>query len=66
MILGVKDLLEMSISSTLWVYYIIGAVIAGIFTYIATIWFRNTVKNGKLMIFSMYCLIAGLLVMMFL
>ena len=56
----------MSISSTLWVYYIIGAVIAGIFTYIATIWFRNTVKNGKLMIFSMYCLIAGLLVMMFL
>ncbi|MCI5521093.1 MAG: undecaprenyl-diphosphate phosphatase [Tenericutes bacterium] len=66
MILGVKDLLEMSISSTLWVYYIIGAVISGIFTYIATIWFRNTVKNGKLMIFSMYCLIAGLLVMMFL
>lgn len=66
MILGVKDLLEMSISGTMWIYYIIGAIVSAIFTYFATIWFKNIVKNGKLMVFSIYCLVVGLLIMIFL
>ncbi len=61
-ILGVKDLLEISISSTLWLYYLLATLMAFIFTYIFTKIFRNIVKNGKLMYFSVYCLIVGLLV----
>ena len=66
MLIGVKDLMEISISATTWTYYLIGAFVSFVFTYIATIWFRNLVKNGKLMGFSIYCLIVGLLVIMFL
>lgn len=65
-ILGVKDLFELSISSTTWIYYILATVMAFIFTYICTKWFSNIVKKGKLMYFSVYCLIIGLLVIMFL
>lgn len=66
MILGVKDLLEISVSGTMWIYYIIGAFVSFIFTYISTLWFRNIVKDGKLMIFSWYCLVVGILVVLFL
>lgn len=65
-ILGVKDLLEMSISSTMWVFYLSSALMAFIFTYITTRWFSKIVKEGKLIYFSVYCLIAGILVIMFL
>ena len=65
-ILGVKDLLEISISSTEWILYIIAAIVAGIFTYIFTKWFAKIVKEGKLIYFSIYCLIVGLLVLILL
>ena len=65
-ILGVKDLLEISITSTTWILYIISAIIAGIFTYIFTKWFAKIVKEGKLIYFSIYCLIVGLLVLILL
>lgn len=65
-ILGVKDLLEMSISGSEWAYYLAATVIAGILTYITTKWFSKIVKEGKLIYFSIYCLIAGVLVIMFL
>ncbi|MBQ2639412.1 MAG: undecaprenyl-diphosphate phosphatase [Bacilli bacterium] len=65
-ILGVKDLIEISISSTTWILYIISAIIAGIFTYIFTKWFAKIVKEGKLIYFSIYCLIIGLLVIILL
>ena len=65
-ILGIKDLLELSISSSTWVLYIIAAIIAGIFTYIFTKWFAKIVKEGKLIYFSIYCLIVGLLVLILL
>ena len=65
-ILGVKDLLEISISSTTWILYIIAAIVAGIFTYIFTKWFAKIVKEGKLIYFSIYCLIVGILVIRFL
>lgn len=65
-ILGIKDLLEMSISSSTWILYIIATIVAGIFTYIFTKWFQKIVKEGKLIYFSIYCLIVGLLVILFL
>lgn len=65
-ILGLKDLLELSISSSLWILYVIAAILAGIFTYIFTKWFAKIVKDGKLIYFSIYCLILGFIVILFL
>lgn len=65
-ILGIKDLLELSVSSTTFILYIIAAILAGIFTYISTKWFARIVKEGKLIYFSIYCLILGLVVVLFL
>lgn len=64
-ILGVKDLFSMSITNALWVLYIISAILAGIFTYIFTKWFAKIVKEGKLLYFSIYCIILGVLVLLF-
>lgn len=65
-ILGISDLINSNLSSTMWIYYISATIIAFIFTYFATLWFRNIVKNGKLIYFVYYCLIVGLLVIVFL
>lgn len=65
-LLGIKDLLEMSISSTEYILYIIAAILSGIFTYVFTKWFAKIVKEGKLIYFSIYCLIVGVLVILFL
>ena len=65
-ILGIKDLLELSISSSTYILYIIAAILAGIFTYIFTKWFAKIVKEGKLIYFSIYCLVLGLVVILFL
>lgn len=64
--LGVSDLIGSNISFNEIILYTIATVIAGIVTYIATKWFRNIVKNGKLIYFVLYCLIVGSLVIMFL
>ncbi len=66
MVLGIKNLTEISISSTEWLYYIIGVFMAFIFTFVTTKWYGKIVKEGKLIYFSIYCLIVGLLVMIFL
>ena len=65
-ILGIKDLLEISTTSSTWILYTISAILAGIFTYICTKWFAKIVKEGKLLYFSIYCLIVGLLVIILL
>ena len=65
-ILGIKDLLELSISGSTYILYIIAAILAGIFTYIFTKWFAKIVKEGKLIYFSIYCLVLGLVVILFL
>ena len=66
MILGVKDLLEANLSLIQYLYYGISMVFAFIFTYIGTIWFKNIVKNGKLIYFVIYCILVGSLVILFL
>lgn len=66
MLLGVKDLMEASISSTLLMTYLICMIASGIITYFTTKWFNNIMKNGKLIYFVIYCLIVGSLVIIFL
>ena len=66
LVLGIKDLFEANLSLIQYVYYGISMILAFIFTYIGTIWFKNIVKNGKLIYFVVYCLIVGSLVIIFL
>ena len=66
MILGIKDLFESSLSLNLWICYIASAVMAGIFTYIGTKWFKKIVEKGNLIYFVWYCLVVGILVTLFL
>lgn len=65
-ILGVKDLFDMTISTGDMILYIIAALMALIFTYIFTRWFSKIVKEGKLIYFSIYCVILGFIVILFL
>lgn len=65
-ILGVKDLFEANLTLNTTCLYLISMIFAFIFTYIGTKWFRNLVKNGKLIYFVYYCLIVGTLVLIFL
>lgn len=66
MVLGIKDLIDSSLSIDLWISYIASAITAGIFTYIATKWFKKMVEKGNLIYFVWYCLIVGTLVIIFL
>ena len=66
MVLGVKDLIDANLSLRTWFLYIVSAELAGILTYFATKWFSKLVKEGKLIYFSIYCVIVGLLVLIFL
>ena len=65
-ILGIKDLFTSNLSAATMVYYLVATIIAGVVTYFATKWFKNVVKEGKLIYFVIYCLIAGTLVLLFL
>lgn len=65
-ILGIKDLFEANLTLTQYMYYGISMIMAFIFTYIGTIWFKNIVKNGKLIYFVVYCIIVGSLIIIFL
>lgn len=59
------ELTDIKISASLLFYYIVSALVAGIVTYLVTKWFRKIVNEGKLIYFSIYCFIVGLLVILF-
>ena len=63
MALEIKDL---TIETELVFYYISATVMSLIVTLIVTKWFRKIVNSGKLIYFSIYCFIVGLLVILFL
>lgn len=63
MALEVKDLV---IDSSLIFYYICSIVVSLIVTLLVTKWFRKIVNSGKLIYFSIYCFIVGVLVILFL
>ena len=63
MVLEFKDL---ALKSELIIYYISAIVVSLIVTLLVTKWFRRIVNNGKLIYFSVYCMIVGTLVLLFL
>lgn len=66
MILGVKDVAENGINTSLLMSYILGAIVACIVTFFSTKWFKGIMLKGKLIYFVYYCLIVGTLVILFL
>jgi len=65
-LLGFKDLLDANLQFGEIILYVLSAFVAFIFTALCLKWFRNIVKNGKLIYFVYYCLIVGTLVIIFL
>ena len=55
--LGVKDMLNTPNMTSLILPYAIGMVIALVITLFSYEWLSNTVKKGKLVYFSIYCLL---------
>ena len=66
MILGVNDVLESNINNTLLIQYLLGMITSCIVTYFSIKWFKNIMEKGKLKYFIYYCLLIGLLVIIFL
>ncbi len=65
MVLGVKDLIETANINSLILPYTLGMIASCIVTYFSAKWFINIMKKGKLGYFSIYCLIVGILVLLF-
>lgn len=62
MVLGVSDLIKANNLSTLAIPYTVSMIAAGIVTYFAAKLFIDIMKKGKLIYFSIYCFIVGLLI----
>lgn len=60
------ELTSIDLHSDLIIYYAASILVSTIVTLLVTKWFRKIVNNGKLIYFSIYCLIVGLLVILFL
>ena len=60
------ELTSINLHSDLILYYAVAIIVSTIVTLLVTKWFRKIVNNGKLIYFSIYCLIVGLLVILFL
>lgn len=61
MCLGVSDLIDSGNLGSLFVPYLISMIAAGIVTYFAAKLFIDIMKKGKLIYFSIYCFIVGLI-----
>ncbi|MBO5182851.1 MAG: TSUP family transporter [Bacilli bacterium] len=61
MILGVSDLFSSGNLNELLIPYIVSMIAAGIVTYYAAKLFIDIMKKGKLIYFSIYCLIVGII-----
>lgn len=60
------ELTDLTISSSLIPHYVIAIGSACIITLLVTKWFRKIVNEGKLIYFSIYCFVVGLLTIIFL
>ena len=60
------ELFDIEFTSSLILPYAISIIVSCIVTLRVTKWFRKIVNEGKLIYFSIYCLIVGLLVILFL
>lgn len=61
MILGVSDLISASNLNELFIPYLVSMIAAGIVTYYAAKLFMDIMKKGKLIYFSIYCFIVGII-----
>ena len=60
------ELMDLTLTSSLIIYYLVAIITSLIVTYLVTVWFRKIVNNGKLIYFSIYCFTVGMLVLLFL
>lgn len=60
------ELSDIKIEDGLFLNYALATMIACAATFLVTKWFRRIVVKGKLIYFSIYCLIVGILVLIFL
>ena len=60
------EISDINIPSNLVLYYVASVLVSLIVTLLVTRWFRKIVNKGKLIYFSIYCFIVGLLVILFL
>ena len=65
MLLGILDVIENPISNTLILPYILGMITAGILTYFSIRWFKDIMQKGKLKYFVYYCLVMGIITILF-
>ena len=59
------EITKIKISHELIIYYLGSVIVSMVATLLVTKWFRKIVSEGKLIYFSIYCLIVGLLVLLF-
>ena len=64
--LGVKDVIEVGLSINMLWYYVVGMIFSFIFTLLTYKVLSNMVKKGKLWKFSVYLLILGIFILLFL
>ena len=62
----VLEIFDLNIEPSLILHYICSIVVSLVVTLLVTKWFRKIVNNGKLIYFSIYCFIVGLLVLILL
>ena len=60
------EVFDLNIDPSLILHYLCAIVVSMVVTLLVTKWFRKIVNNGKLIYFSIYCFIVGLLVILFL
>ena len=65
-ILEIPEIIKDPNMNQLWAPYAIAFITTLIATYFALKWFMNIMRNGKLEYFAYYCVIVGLLVLIFL
>jgi undecaprenyl-diphosphatase len=65
MLLGIKDLTEAPPAASMAVPYVLAFLGSLIASYFSLKWFMNIMARGNLKYFALYCLIAGVLVVMF-
>ena len=66
MLLGVSDMINDPNLSSLLMPYGLGLVVAFIFTLLSYKYLTSLVKKGKLLYFSIYCLLLGIGILIFL
>ena len=60
------EITKINLDKSLILHYALAVLVAAIVTFLVTKWFRKIVNEGKLIFFSVYCFIVGLLVVIFL